>query len=293
VIAYDVDIDAIQAAVDAIDPRWRSKAAQRTKTFVRAKKFEEVSSIWSVVKPAFIELQHGKCIFCERQLESSEYGRIEHDLEHFRPKSSVKPWPPASWPEHYDAPMGAESKRGYYWLAYDLLNYAASCKVCNSPLKSNHFPIAGARSKMRRSSDQLAGELPYLCYPIGGLDDDPETLVTFIGTTAIPAAKTGHKKLRGQVIIDFFQLNERLQLHRERARMISLLGSALKSLEAGIDLQTNTQVESGLLRVHIPHTACLRAYRRLWNSDKTLAKKIHSACQIYAIGMEEAKPPQF
>ena len=290
-IAYDCDIERLKAAVDVLQPSWQTKAKVRAKEIARKKKFEEASSIWSEVKEVFIELQHRKCVFCERQFESQEYGRIEHDLEHFRPKSSVKPWPPRDWTTNYTAPMGGDSKDGYYWLAYDLENYAAACKVCNSPLKSDYFPVAGQRAKTKRSYDP-SQEKPYLCYPIGANDVNPETLITFRATTAVPVAASGHARVRGEVIIDFFQLNERLQLHRERARMISLLGSALKSIQVGIDVAVNTQVVSRLEGAHIPHAACLRAFRRTWNSDKLFAERVHTVCQLYAVGIEDNKPPQ-
>jgi hypothetical protein len=292
-IRYDHDIVLIEAAVDAIAPQWRKEAEKRTKRFAKNKRFKEASSIWSKVKPVFMQLQHSKCAYCERQLESIEFGRIEHDLEHFRPKSNVKFWPPTNWPKTYNFPMGGASPRGYYWLPYNLSNYAAACKVCNSPLKSDFFPIAGRRATTRRSSTRLMEEKAYLCYPIGHHDDDPESLITFIATTAVPTARSGHKRNRGEVIIDFFQLNEREQLHRERARMISLLGNALKMLEAGIDVEINNQVAASLSESHIPHSACLRAYRRIWGTDKPLAKTMHSVCQVYAVSLEGTKPPTF
>lgn len=40
-----------------------------------------------------MELQHSKCGYCEKWLEGSDYGTIEHDMEHYRPKSSVKAYP--------------------------------------------------------------------------------------------------------------------------------------------------------------------------------------------------------
>ena len=73
--------------------------------------------------------------------------------------------------------------------------------------------------------------------------------------------------------MDFFKLNERLQLHRERAGMISLLGSALKFVEAGIDQVDNKRVIARLEGSRIPHAACLRAFRHLWRSDARSAKK--------------------
>ena len=36
----------------------------------------------------YIDLQLSKCCFCEKPLE----GKIEQDVEHFRPKAEVKPW---------------------------------------------------------------------------------------------------------------------------------------------------------------------------------------------------------
>ncbi|HLQ93501.1 MAG TPA: hypothetical protein VK148_26055 [Xanthobacteraceae bacterium] len=290
-IRYDYAPEQIEAAVNALDGQWRVRAAERTKAIVKKKRFDESSSIWSDVKPVFIALQNRKCIFCERQFESAEYGRIEHDLEHFRPKSAVKPWPPRNWATTYTISTGAESPAGYYWLAYDLGNYAAACKVCNSPLKADHFPIADKRVTTKRTIARLQEEMPYLCYPIGRYDDPPESLVTFIATTAVPAARSGHRKLRGEVIIDFFQLNVREQLHRERARLIALLGGTLKFIDAGIDVAQNQRVAAGLVEPHIPHTSCLRAYRKLWDDDNQLARRAHSRCQEYAISMEGAKPP--
>ena len=43
-----------------------------------------------------IELQHFKCGFCQRLLERSDYGNVEHDVDHFRRKEHVADWPPGS-----------------------------------------------------------------------------------------------------------------------------------------------------------------------------------------------------
>jgi hypothetical protein len=290
-IRYDFDLAQIEAAVDALNPQWRTNAAARTEALVAKGRYEETSSIWSEVKEVFIHLQNRKCVFCERQFESPEFGRIEYDVEHFRPKSGVRSWPPPDWPTTHDGPMGQPSPRGYFWLAYNLQNYAATCKVCNSPLKSDFFPIAGGRVTTRRTIDQMASEKPYLCYPIGRVDDVPEKLVTFIATTAVPAARSGNRRRRGEVIIDFFQLNGREQLHRERARMIMLLGFALKSIADEIDVADNERLATGLLQPNMPHTACLRAFRRTWDSDNPLARRIHSVCRDYAISVEGTQPP--
>jgi hypothetical protein len=290
-IRYDYTLEQINAAVDAVSPTWRTRADKRTETPVAQGHFAEQSSIWSEVKPVFIEIQKQKCVFCERQFETAEYGRIEYDLEHFRPKSSVEPWPPKGWKVTYQSAMGDPSPTGYFWLAYDLQNYAASCKVCNTPLKSNYFRVAGSRGAAETAVDKLQREKPYLCYPIGTFDDDPEDLVTFIATTAVPAAKTGHKRRRGEVIIDFFQLNQRDQLHHERARMIAILAAALKSIDAGLDVAENAVVVEQCAEPHVPHAGCLRAYRRLWDGDRPLDQRVHSLCRSFALSSVGGPPP--
>jgi len=95
-IRYDFKQADLTAEIVASDPRWFEKALTRTKKFQKLGRFEEKSSIWSKTKPAFMRLQMNKCVFCERQFENPEYGTIEFDVEHFRPKSSVEPWPDAT-----------------------------------------------------------------------------------------------------------------------------------------------------------------------------------------------------
>jgi hypothetical protein len=244
-----------------------------------------------VVKPAYILLQQNKCVFCERQLESPEYGRIEFDLEHFRPKSSVAAWPTAApHAPSFSFPTGAAGT-GYYWLAYDPQNYAASCKTCNSPLKANFFPVAGRRGAAGRTIDKLSAEKPFLCYPLGDLDEDPEKLVTFMATTAVPAARAGHRRRRGEVIIEFFQLNRRDMLHRERARLISILGTSLRALADGSGDDMDRTVVTNMQAAGVPHAGCLRAFDRLWRIDQTLGRDVLNACRAYAFSVTGTKPP--
>jgi hypothetical protein len=284
-IRYPVPRLEIESRIDAIDARWFEKAAERTNRFVRNKRFEDSSPIWSVIKPAFMAIQNNKCIFCERQLET---GPIEHDLEHFRPKSAVKLWPNSSHGFDYQFATGKESAAGYYWLAYDIENYAASCKQCNSPLKSNYFPIAGRRQSRPVAVAKLSKENAFLCYPIGEASEDPEGLVTFMATTAVPVARSGVKHRRGRVIIDFFELNKREQLHRERARMLVILGDALARYEAAQDDLDRRLIESSLAS-NIPHAGCLRAFRKLWDRDRLTAKKAVVACKEFLISNNLAK----
>ena len=112
-IRYPITLAELEALVDAASPGWRAKAATRTAGFSAAGRYEEASSIWSQVKSAFMKLQHNKCAYCERALAAIDHGgSIEHDLEHFRPKSSVVIWPGGN---EFAFPTGAASSAGYFW----------------------------------------------------------------------------------------------------------------------------------------------------------------------------------
>ncbi len=280
-IRYDLEMADLVAAVGKLDKNWVSKAASRTKRFEAAGAYKEDSSktIWSTVKPAFMAAQHYKCLFCERQFENELYGKIEFDLEHFRPKSSVKSWPVEGLhPFKYDFDTGGANDCGYYWLPYELANYAASCKSCNSSLKSNYFPVSGVRLTSRGNLDS---ENCFLCYPLGSSDTDPEDLVTFVGTVAVPAATDGHPQRRGQVIIDFFDLNGREQLHRERARMIMLLGPSLVAIDRGDADETDYAILEKCQESEMPHSGCLRAFMKTWKSDHAFARELLREAKRY------------
>jgi len=290
-IRYEYDFAKTKAEIDAIDPKWFQKATKRSSGFVKAGKFGEKTSIWSTVKPAFMRLQMNKCVFCERQFENPEYGTIEFDLEHFRPKSSVVEWPHAVVHSKlsYAFPTGAPSATGYYWLSYDISNYAASCKVCNTTFKSNYFPVSNARGMA--PGDDLSAEGAHLCYPIGSSDEDPENLISFLATTAVPANGSPYHRQRGQVIIDFFGLNQREQLHRERARMISLFGSALESQNRGTATTDDLLLIERIMSPALPHASCLRAFKNSWTTDPDLARRTYELCRRYTVSDQGTAPP--
>lgn len=291
-IRYPWDTTLMAAAISTLDSKWFTKATRRTTTLVRKGLYQEASTIWSTVKPAFMSLQHNKCVYCERQYEDALYGAIELDLDHFRPKSGVQSWPDSN--RHpgvfYAQSLGSASPTGYYWLAYELQNYAVSCKICNSRFKLNFFPILNARAQtlLPVSGMQMEGAL--LCYPLGTLDEDPEQLITFSLTTAVPRQADGVNNLRGRVIIDFFGLNKRDHLHKERARMI---GAVSTLLEARDQQQATPDMLATLHRMsepHIPHAACVRAFMNLWRDSQEIAKEGGRRCAAYGFDPSQAPP---
>ncbi|MBT8143554.1 MAG: hypothetical protein KJO55_02575, partial [Gammaproteobacteria bacterium] len=75
------------------------------------------SSVWKKAKPQLLLESHNKCAYCESPTAVVAFG----DVEHFRPKSV------------------------YWWWAYCLDNFLASCAICNQKFKSDKFPLLGRR----------------------------------------------------------------------------------------------------------------------------------------------------
>lgn len=284
-IRYMCNHADLLANIDVAAPRWRKSAGEKTQKFLAKGCYDEKAGSWSKIKPVFMRLQYGKCAFCERQFENVEYGAIEFDVDHFRPKSAVRHWPdPGTHPSlAYSFGTGPDFANGYYWLAYEPQNYIVSCKPCNSTLKHDYFPIEGARGAIAAKPAALAGELPFLCYPIGDLDDDPMDLITFVATTAVPAQNKGYLRRRGQVIIDFFGLNTREQLHKERARMIAMFGPAFMAVAEKRANDNDLKLIDSILLPGLPHASCLRSYKVLWDKNPSMAARVYEICRLYAV----------
>ena len=208
------------------------RAASRSELFQQLGRYTEthggmrLESFWGDIKPIYMRCQHNKCVYCETPLEGGAYGRIQWDLEHFRPKKLVRSWEgpkdEVGSPLTYDFPLGADLPDGYYLLSYAINNYAAACQTCNTCLKGNYFPIAGDRVQAGFDPAAYQTEQPFLVYPLGTADPDPADLIAFDGAAAVPRytmAANPTEWRRAQVIIDFFDLN-RESLQNRRARWL-------------------------------------------------------------------------
>lgn len=124
-------------------------------------KFEFDSNLYGhkTVKEALILVQHGKCCFCESDVQHIAHG----DVEHFRPKGGIQ--------INESAPL---SQPGYYWLAYDFDNLFFSCQICNQSYKKNFFPLVDEAKRVRshRDAAKIKDEAPLIVNP--GLDQPPE-----------------------------------------------------------------------------------------------------------------------
>jgi hypothetical protein len=286
-IRYPILERQLRERVEAIRPGWLERADARTEAFRLAGRYEESSGIWSEIKDAYMNLQGFKCGFCERRLEKSRYGSVEHDVEHFRPKAKVKIWPGATdrleRAIDFDLPLGDDADPGYFLLAYELENYLISCKTCNTRLKGNYFPVAGGRLVDRNRSRDLDDEDAYLIYPIGARDQDPEDLITFRGILPIPVGVRGHKRRRAEVTIRFFELDTREVLLEERAETILELHLAMTAVghpDMLTSLAASSRVDSIVDR-RSPHSNCARSFHDLWLSDNVLAREFVQAALEY------------
>lgn len=278
-IRYPILESQLRQRVEELRPGWLDRAGEKTETFRAAGRYNETSGSWSDIKEAYMRLQGFKCGFCERRLEKSQYGNIEHDVEHFRPKAKVKSWPTDS--DRVDRgidfafPLGDDADPGYFLLAYELENYLISCKSCNSRLKANFFPIADTRTVDLDRSRDLNDEKAYLIYPIGARDSDPEDLITFRGILPIPVATKGHRRRRAEVTIRFFELDTREVLLEERAAIILQLHVAMSAV-GHPDPLTRDAASATVDRMVdplSPHSNCARAFHDLWLSDNLLARE--------------------
>lgn len=276
-IRYSTPFADIEKAVNREKPTWHKRAAARTQLFTQSGgyadkqtvkgKDKKLSDFWGDVKPVFMALQYGKCIFCETPLEAGKKGLIQWDLEHFRPKGNVRMWKPPN-PDGYNFPLGDAMPGGYYLLAYHLGNYAAACKTCNSPYKSDYFPIAGKRVIGGASPEACQLEQAYLIYPLGNTAEDPEEHITFHGVKALPK----NDSRRGQVMIDFFGLNrDGLQALRARWLRHTVWNALRLALQGDSDALKTSQ---WLLSPAAPYSSCVRSFIHLYETEPTLAQSL-------------------
>src|SRR4051812_9546682 len=302
-ILIEVSEAALLDAIRQKSPRWLEKAQKKLKAARLTGSVGEKDGIWSEIKEVFILLQQFKCVYCEFPLpkvdsSSADKVAVDYDVEHFRPKSRVTPWPTPDVLERrpaikgYQGAVSMGADKGYLRLAFDPFNYVVSCKVCNSSYKADRFPIAGqpdSRSRKRSSLD--AGEKPLLLFPFGEKADDPESFLVFEGAFVRPRPAAGHDLLRAQTVIDFFELDTREGLLEGRCLLIQILWHKLEE-RAAPDPQTKAEAESFLdamrKRQDFLHLACGRAFIDLFEQDRERARLWYRAAGRFLASKDPA-----
>ena len=290
-IQYPTRTSVISRLMRMKYPSWQNDAIEQTNQFRTAGHFikkgdmlpnnEKCKEFWGDVKRVFITVQHDKCAFCEKSLEES---LIEWDLEHFRPKSEVTEWKlpcangrdltqrnfhlkPRATHWEYQYPTGLPMSEGYYLLTYNLENYVASCKTCNSVYKRTYFPIKNGRVAGGDTIAAHDSEGAYLIYPLGDYGENPEDFLQFEGVQA--KAKNG--SLRGQLLIDFFDLNrESLQFSRANW-LLHTFRPTYDAFQANI--LSGSETMEYLLSHKAPYTNCTRCFMELCIKDFNAANQ--------------------
>jgi hypothetical protein len=289
-------LEELSRLIEAEKPGWLHRASVQTEACRTATCYiPRKKEIWGDVKQVYMKLQYGKCAFCEAKIGDQSFDRIEFDVEHFRPKSKVRQWPTSKLKSElnlsYTFATGDAADLGYYLLPYHPLNYLASCKKCNTNCKSDYFPIAGSRALHLEDWSKLKKEAPFLLYPLGNLDEDPEKLITFQGITPVPVASSGFHYQRARVIIDFFRLAIREDLLFDRAKMICYFHVVLKSRaiippKSRKQKELDTDIEN-ICSPQFPHSNCIRAFRHTYETDPQLAEKYYQEARKYLLNIKE------
>jgi hypothetical protein len=117
---------------------WKEKAEAALAAVKAAdddKKSSEVNKhrdVWADLKSELKKVMHDKCWYTE----SMQVG-TDTDVDHFRPKNSVK---------SVKHPATQEEHQGYWWRAFDPANYRYSCIVANRLRRDLETGIVGGKA---------------------------------------------------------------------------------------------------------------------------------------------------
>jgi hypothetical protein len=280
-IRYEVTKAKLHADINATDESWFADTTVVLASLPNPPKSSDFKPLWSNIKQLYIDLQNSKCCFCEKPLE----GKIEQDVEHFRPKAEVKPWTvPAKLAAEgitVQQPTDGSSEDGYSQLAYQPFNYAMSCKTCNSTLKKNLFPIEGARDSGSVDPSTMKSEKALLIYPIGDFDTDPMDLIEFDALSPVPKKASGYGRRRAMVTIDIFRLDRRRDLMKQRAYLVRLLFLELEgqanAATAAVRAKHQKAIDA-LTSPETPFTNCMNCFADLFRGDPSRAEEIADEC---------------
>jgi hypothetical protein len=277
-VGYPIDPQRLIDLINAEKPSWIGRAKTRTDQYAEAHDYTGGSEFWGEIKNVYIRLQHEKCAYCETKLQGAAYASKVHEVEHFRPKQSVKAWPDTglTYLANFQPPcaMGAASATGYYRLAYHPFNYAIACTRCNSTLKSNYFPVRGPRRVHAEHPQLTAEESALLIYPVSDVDEDPQALIGFDGVLAVPRHPHGPAFERAVTTIWFFQLNHE-DLTSRRAEMIGQLWLNLEFLASSPSLAMRTKLLALIDSICSPwgqFSSCMKDFRALYLADPVTAR---------------------
>lgn len=167
---------------------------------------------WGALKQWLLALSGGKCWFSEVRDLYAHY-----DVEHFRPKKEAK------------ALDGAE-RDGYWWLAFDYMNFRVCGNVGNRK-KGGWFPLQQGSLCSNYQNPCEESESPYLLDPV---DDDDVSLIAFDEEgKVIPRPGTSvWEQERVKETIKRLKLNEHVPLAEARRKVWQKLDDLITDFHA-------------------------------------------------------------
>jgi hypothetical protein len=165
----------------------------------RNKFIDDNSVHWGKLKPWLQAISHGKCWFSEAKELYSHY-----DVEHFRPKKEAKA-------------LDGTIRDGYWWLAFDYMNFRVCGNVGNRK-KGGWFPLqdGSLRSSYEKRCEE--SETGYLLDPID--IDDVKLLAFDEEGKAVPVpGASDWETCRVTETVRRLKLNEHEALTEERRKI--------------------------------------------------------------------------
>lgn len=188
------------------DAAWLTKSDELTKRLVelhengdiegRNQLIKDNAAHWGELKEWLFGLSHQKCWFSETR---NVYNH--NDIEHFRPKLEAKN-------------LDGSQRDGYWWLAFNYMNYRACGNVGNRK-KGGWFPLCDGSAVSTYDHQCEETEVHYLLDPI---DADDVALLAFDEKgDAIPVPGISDwEKRRVDVTVKRLKLNEHEPLTQRR-----------------------------------------------------------------------------
>lgn len=167
---------------------------------------------WGKLKDWLLALSGGKCWFSDTRDLYSHY-----DVEHFRPKKEAKA-------------LDGSERDGYWWLAFDYMNFRACGNVGNRK-KGGYFPLKQGSLCSAFNARCEASEARYLLDPI---DDDDVDLIAFDeeGNVIPMPGTSGWDQERVTETVKRLKLNEHAPLTEARRKVLQKVNAVIDEFSA-------------------------------------------------------------
>lgn len=189
----------------------------------RNKLIDSNSSHWGKLKPWLLTLSAGKCWFTEARDIASHL-----DVEHFRPKKSAR---------NIKGPI----RDGYWWLAFDFMNFRIAGTVPNRK-KGTWFPLRYGSKYSKHNRRCEDDEIPHFLDPTNPHDI---TLLSFDEEgKAVPAPGISRwEYIRVRRTVDRLKLTEHHILTEERRKVWQLVTRHISNYQEAL-VKSNSSLTS-------------------------------------------------